>query len=197
MTDMTAPKPPILVAVDFSEDSKEALIWACRLSETTNDPLVVLHVIHDMAAHPGFYHQQKTEGLESMQSVAESMMDEFLAQIRDDHPEISTLSSADLQFIPGLPPTRIVEVSGLLQARLIAMGSRGMTSLPHKLLGATAERVAELSKIPVVIIKSEKHGVLKKKERKRKEKRMKKDRKFLKTLLGLQPKPSEKDAIDE
>lgn len=188
---------PLLVAVDFSEDSMAALKWACRLAETTGAPLVILHVIHDLASNPGFYHPVKTDGLQPMEDVAESMMDEFLLRLRSEHPELQILDKADLQFIPGLPPTRIIEVSGLLQASLIAIGSRGLTSLPHRLLGATAERVTELSKIPVVIIKSDSHGVLDKEEMKRKKKHLKKDRKRLKHLLGIAPKVSEKIDADE
>ena len=72
-----------------------------------------------------------------------------------------------------------------------------MTCLPHRLLGATAERVAELSNIPVVIIKSDNHGILNKKELKRKDKRLRKDRKRLKHLLGIAPKEGENTDSDE
>lgn len=188
---------PLVVAVDFSEDSMAALKWACRLAETTSAPLVILHVVHDLASNPGFYHPVKTAGLQPIQDVAESMMDEFLLRLRSDHPEIQVLDKADLQFVPGLPPTRIVEVSHLLKASLIAIGSRGMTSLPHRLLGATAEKVAELAKIPVVIIKSDSHGVFNKKELKRQEKHLKKDRKRLKDMLGVVNKVRGKVDIDE
>ena len=188
---------PLVVAVDFSEDSMAALKWACRLAETTSAPLVVLHVVHDLASNPGFYHPVKTAGLQPIQDVAESMMDEFLLRLRSENPELQILDKADLQFVPGLPPTRIVEVSHLLKASLIAIGSRGITSLPHRLLGATAEKVAELSKIPVVIIKSDSHGVLNKKELKRQEKHLKKDRKRLKDMLGVVSKVRGKVDTDE
>jgi len=188
---------PLLVAVDFSEDSMAALNWACRHAETTGAPLVILHVIHDLASNPGFYHPIKTIGLQPMEDVAESMMDEFLLRLRSEHPELQILDKADLQFVPGLPPTRIVEVSSLLKASLIAIGSRGVTSLPHRLLGATTERVAELSKIPVVIIKSDSHGVLDKKEQKLQKKHLKKDRKRLKHILGLTDSEGEKADADE
>lgn len=197
MSETSNSNSPILVAVDFSEDSKAALKWACWLAEITGDPLVILHVVHDMASNPGFYHPEKTDGLQPMQEVAESMMDEFLLHLRSESPELQILDKADLQFVPGLPPTRIVEVSSLLQAKLIAIGSRGLTSLPHRLLGATAERVAELSKIPVVVIKSDNHGVLNKKELKRKDKHLKKDRKRLKHLLGIGSKETGNTDSDE
>ena len=186
----------VLVAIDFSEDSKAALLWACDFAECSSVPLIMLHVVHDLASHPGFYHPEQSDHLESMQDVAESMMAEFLARLKTDHPELCSIDEADLRFIPGLPPTRIVEVAGLLNSRLIVIGSRGMTGPAHKQLGSVAHRVVELSAIPVVVIKSETHGVLKKKERKRLEKRQKKDRKKLKDLLGISHKPESMDGVD-
>lgn len=182
---------PVLVAIDFSEDSKAALVWACKFTDCVESRLIVLHVVHDLAFHPGFYHPEKTERLQPMQAVAEKMMEEFLAQARGEHPELRALApgAADLRFVPGLPPTRIVEVAGLLKAGLIAIGSRGLTCLPHKLLGAVAERVAELSSIPVVIVKSETRAVLDKKEIKRWSKQRKREREQLKEVLGLDPDP--------
>lgn len=196
MTETTSPglpseisaKNPILVAVDFSEDSKAALIWACKLAECTEAPLILLHVVHDLASHPGYYRENATKNLQPMQEVAESMMDEFLSQLRSEHSGFEQLDTADLQFVPGLPPSRIVEVATLLKAGMIVMGSRGLTGLPHKLLGATAERVAELSKLPILLVKSETHGVLGKKDQKLREKRIKKDRKRLRDILGIKTK---------
>lgn len=188
---------PILAAIDFSEDSKAALIWACNFAECSDAPLTVLHVVHDLASHPGFYHPEKTVRLEPMQDVAESMMEAFLAKLRSEHPGLKPLQTLNLQFVPGLPPSRIVEVAGLLKAGLIVIGSRGTTGLPHKLLGAVAERVAELAVVPVVIVKSETHGALDKKDQKRAEKRQKKDRRKLKDLLGIKKKSDSQDGVSE
>ncbi len=184
---------PILVATDFSDDSKAALVWACKFAECTSSPLILLHVIHDLASNPGFYHTENNGLLQPMEEVAEAMMNNFLQQARNENPELQSLAPgvADLRLVPGLPPTRIVEVAGLLKASMIAIGSRGMTSLPHRLLGAVAERVAELSLIPVVIVKSENNGVLDKKEIDRWAKRRKHERKQLRTILGMKPKTDE------
>ena len=79
----------VLVAIDFSEDSKAALLWACNFADCSSAPLILLHVVHDLASHPGFYHPEKADHLESMQEVAESMMAEFLARLKTDHPELA------------------------------------------------------------------------------------------------------------
>ena len=186
----------VLVAIDFSEDSKAALLWACNFAECSSAPLILLHVVHDLASHPGFYHPEKLDHLEPMQEVAESMMTEFLAQLKIEHPELCSIDEADLRFVPGLPPTRIIEVASLLNSHLIVIGGRGINDPLDKRLGSVAQRVVELSTIPVVVIKSEAHGVLKKKERKRREKRQKKDRKKLKDLLGISHKSELVEGVD-
>ena len=187
---------PILVATDFSEDSKAALLWACAFADCTGAPLVLVHVIHDLASNPGFYHPENTGFMEPMQDVAESMMEDFLTRLRSEHPGLAALKTLAVQFVPGLPPSRIVEVSNLLNARLIAMGCCGMTSHSHKRLGAVSERVAEKSLLPVVLIKSENQGAPGKKELKKKEKRMKKDRRKLKELLSLSSKEKKEGDVN-
>ena len=176
---------PVLVATDFSEDSKAALIWACKFAGCNHAPLILLHVVHDPVSSPGFYRKTKEDQMLPMQTVAESMMAEFLDDLESEQPGLLDRSRLDLRLVPGLPPSRIVEVAALLAAGLVVVGSRGITGLPHTLLGSTAERVVELSPVPVVVVKSGKHAKSDKKNLKRKKKRQKKDRRKLKKLLGL------------
>jgi nucleotide-binding universal stress UspA family protein len=158
--------------------------------------LVLLHVVHDPSYNPGFYRKSREDYLQPMQAVAESMMAEFLDEIRATAPDLDSLDRADSRFVSGLPPSRIVEVTDLLGAVLIVMGSRGTTGLPHKLLGSVSERVVELSPVPVVVVKSENPGKDSKKEKKRKEKKQKKERKKLKGVLGIGHEPGAPGDID-
>jgi nucleotide-binding universal stress UspA family protein len=180
----TPSEGPVVACIDFSEDSREALLWAARYAGNCATPLVLLHIVHDLASHPGFYHPEKTDQLEPMQTVAASMMDDFLEDTRKQHPDLPALATAGVRLVPGLPPTRIVEVAGLLKASLIVLGGHGMAQHSHKRLGAVAERVAEMSRIPTVIVK-QKSAPLSDKELKRQKKRQKKERKMLKKLLGV------------
>lgn len=185
--------PRILVAIDFSEDSRAALDWAVHYAERCSMRLVILHVVHEPASSPGFYRKDGREPLQPMQEVANSMMAEFLAQAKAENPESKPLAEADLRFVPGLPPTRIVEVSDLLGAKLTVVGSRGITGLPHMLLGSVAERVIELSPRPVVVVKAEASARPQKKDLKRLRKQQKKDRKRLKGMLGVEDLPEDRD----
>jgi len=126
---------PILVAVDFSDDSKAAVLWACEFAHCIGKRLLLLHVIHDPASSPGFYHSESLGQMQPMKDVAESMMNDFLAEMTTKYPYLEALKTADTRLLDGLPPGRIVEAAGLLKAKLIVIGSRGMTGLEHILLG--------------------------------------------------------------
>jgi len=190
------PTQRILVAVDFSEDSRAALIWACKFAECNHAELITLHVVHDLASNPGFYRRGKEDSMLPMQAVAEEMMDDFLADIGAENPEFTELNQVVSRFISGLPPTRIVEAADLLKAELIVVGSRGITGLPHKLLGSTAERVVELSPGPVVVVKAKNHGKLSKKEKKRMEKQLKKEKKRMKKILKTEQAPEPEGGVN-
>ncbi|MBL4902719.1 MAG: universal stress protein [Desulfocapsa sp.] len=145
---------PILVAIDFSADSESALLWACTYTKYTAAPLIILHIVHDPADAPGFYHNEANDWLEPMEAVANRMAKDFMKKVIAKHPDLSLLQDARLEFVAGLPPGRIVEFAEKEQAQLIVIGSCGRSGLSHILLGSVAERVAQISKIPVVIVKT-------------------------------------------
>lgn len=163
----------VLVAIDFSEDSKAAIRWACQFSDPTTTQLVLLHVVHDPVGTPGFYRSKKHDQVIPMKDIAEAMMAEFAAELIANNPDLDLLKQARTQLVAGLPPGRIVEVAKGLSAELIVIGSRGMTGLPHLMLGSVAERVVELSEIPVVVVKAKNHGNKKRKKKKKKGKNKK------------------------
>jgi nucleotide-binding universal stress UspA family protein len=149
---------PVLVGIDFSEDSKAALVWAARYAKLAGLALAVLHVVHDPAERPGFYSKKKESQIRPMSDVAKEMLDEFMAKMAAEHPDLPQLAQADTQLVRGLPPGRIVEVAEEIGAQLIVVGSRGRTALQSILLGSVAERVVQLSGVPTVVIKASQHG---------------------------------------
>lgn len=145
---------PILVPVDFSPHSEEALIWAAQLSECLRAPLRVLHVAHDPESAPGYYVQSKRKKhLRRIGEAADEMMNSFLARVAKKNDEIEVLQNVEPILVHGLPVTRILEVAENLGASMIVVGSQGRTGLPHLLLGSKAARVAQLSPVPVTIVK--------------------------------------------
>lgn len=149
-------KDRLLVPVDFTPFSEEALFFASELAEKLEAQLLVLHVIHDPLEAPGFYAQKgkKRKFLRSMEEAAEEMMDEFLIKIRKLHPDNTPIKKAIPILVVGIPVTRIVEIAEKKQAKMIIIGSHGRTGLSNLLLGSKAEQVVRLSPVPVTVVKS-------------------------------------------
>lgn len=150
---------PILVPVDFSPHSAEALVWAARLGQGLGLPLKILHVAHDPESAPGYYVQSKRKKhLKRIGEAASEMMEDFLKQVAHDNETTELLQGIEPILVHGLPVTRILEMAEKLEASMIVVGSQGRTGLPHLLLGSKAARVAQLSPVPVTIIKRPKAG---------------------------------------
>jgi len=151
---------PILVAVDFSDYSAEALVWAATLSERLGAPLVVLHVVHDPESAPGYYKHSKKwkKHLVRMEEAAAGMMADFVDRIGKENPDVPGLRSLDTQLVVGLPVTRILEVAKRSGAQMIVTGSQGRTGLSRLLLGSKAQKVAQLATVPVTIVKTGESG---------------------------------------
>ena len=146
----------LLVPVDFTSFSEDALVFASELAKCMSAQLIVLHVIHDPAESPGFYARnvKKKKYLQSMEEAAEEMMQEFLDKMRQAFPDNEPIKKATPLLMVGTPVTRIVEVAEKKQATMIILGSQGRTGLSSLLLGSKAANVVQLSTVPVTVVKS-------------------------------------------
>lgn len=149
---------PVLVAVDFSTDSVLATLWAARQADLLDVPLIVLHVVHDPAASPGFYRKPGEDYLRPMVDVAKEMLREFLQNLQAEHSDLQALTTAHTRLVSGLPAGRIAEIAAETGACIVVVGSRGRTGLQSILLGSIAERVAQICSVPVVIVKDPADG---------------------------------------
>ena len=148
----------LLVAVDFTLFSEEALIFAGKLANKLPAKILVLHVIHDPAEAPGFYNKKmkKKKFLRSMEEAANEMMEEFLKKMKKAFPGQTPIQQAMPLLVSGTPVTRIIEVAEKKQVSMIIVGSHGRTGLSRMLIGSKAERLVRLSPIPVIVIKPSK-----------------------------------------
>ena len=148
----------LLVPVDFTSFSEEALVFASGLAKCMSARLLVLHVIHDPAEAPGFYARQrkKKKYLQTMEDAAEEMMQEFLKKMRQAYPDETPIKKATPLLVVGTPVKRIVEVAEKKRVKMIIIGSHGRTGLSSLLLGSKAGQVVQLSTIPVTVVKTSK-----------------------------------------
>jgi nucleotide-binding universal stress UspA family protein len=145
----------ILVALDGSEASSDALRQAAQLARQLGSELVLLHGIPDVRA--------PILGYESMM-YSSSDPDEVDAQLQlEGH---SILQKAKDQIAP-LESTAIVSrakgnrIADLIlqtaqeqQADLIAIGTHGYSGLDRLLLGSVAEAVVHHAKVPVLVVRA-------------------------------------------
>jgi nucleotide-binding universal stress UspA family protein len=146
----------LLVAVDFSSFSREAVLFAARLADDLDAAIIILHVIHDPAEAPGFYAKKKKKKkyLQNIEDSAADMMEEFVQDLQNENPKLNNLSKAETLLVIGTPVKRIIEVAKKKKARMIVLGSHGRTGFTHFLVGSKVNKVVQLSTIPVTVVKS-------------------------------------------
>lgn len=147
----------ILVPVDFSPHSEAALLLAHQYARCFDAKVLVLHVVHDPGEEPGYYAKSfKKKRMARMEDSAMDMLNEFLDKLAKSNKVLEGLKNIEPLLIKGLPTTRILEVAEKRNAFMIVMGSTGRTGLKHLLLGSVAERVVQLSPVPVIVAKIKK-----------------------------------------
>jgi len=141
----------ILVAIDFSAGSAQALRWALKLSIKFDSQLLLLHILHDPAEAPGFYCSEKsgTKVFRNMEEAASTMMDEFVEKHLKDWEKF------DARIIPGLPPEEIVRVAEKEEVDMIVIGTRGHSGIKRLMIGSVTDRVIRTCTCPVLAVHSE------------------------------------------
>ena len=136
----------ILVPVGFSEQSLAALKQACLIAKIKKSEVIILSVIEE---------QSKISGL-----LIDNPYEEIRSKVKDKLDEISEMHSSkfsvkvDSMVASGKIYEQIVEVSSMINANLIVMGTNGSPKgVIKKFIGSNAERVVRLSNIPVITIK--------------------------------------------
>ena len=148
-------RAPILVPIDFSPESIEALAWAADIAACKKTELVVLHVVHDLGEAPGYYAVKgRKKQLHRMEDVASDMLDDFQKEMVEKYPKSSKIKSGKFKLVVGIPVSRILEIVDKVKAQEVVMGSKGRTGLGHLLLGSKAEQVVRLCPVPVTIVKT-------------------------------------------
>lgn len=151
-------KNNILIPVDFSPDSLAAIDQGIVLGKALNADLILLHVVHDSADNPGFYHKKKKNKkiVQLMGENAEEMMADFVKKHSIGKQAKKAGLNVKKRFARGIPASQIVKASVKENSSMIVMGSSGRSGLAHLLVGSVAERVVQLAAAPVMVVKNPK-----------------------------------------
>ena len=140
----------ILVPLDFSQASVEALDYAVWLAKQFHTAIHLVHVYppDEASSVPGAGHLL----FESAEAI--ERLNEELTGIHRKH--VPTFCPDNCHIRRGRPYEEIVRLAREIDADLIALSTRGHSGLKHLLLGSTAERVVRNAPCPVLVVRKRK-----------------------------------------
>lgn len=140
----------ILVAVDFSKLSYEALAYGIDLAQELGARLTVLYVVEPLEF-------TGVDVLGGTPIATQSIVDEHLRQARAElervkKRKLAALDGATTTVRMGRPAEEIVAAGGKGKSNLIVLGTHGRSGLSHLLMGSVSERVVRHALCPVVVV---------------------------------------------
>lgn len=141
----------ILVPVDFSDGSVNALRLAVSMGRASGAKLTLLHV----GVVPHVYDTEL-----SIVGVGPSVFLDLSGQIATEHKHrLERLIASDVPsemttvaiVREGYAPDEILDVIKEVHPDLVVMGTHGRTGLARALLGSVAERVIRQAEVPVLV----------------------------------------------
>lgn len=140
----------LICPTDFSDDSKEAIRYAVKMS---NENQTTIHLIHTVEApivlevNSAIYYQKMVE---TLNEAAENDMKNLLKELNEKY--------QGYQFTGTIKDNvdsaeSVVELANAKNADAIVMSTHGRRGLKRLLMGSVTESVMRLSDVPVIIIK--------------------------------------------
>jgi len=141
----------ILVPIDFSDCSLDALEYAVLVARRAGASVRLLHVLEPVSYGLDFTLPHATKSGRQRELMNKRLTD-LAAAISDSSVK------ADVQLRGGLPPDSILDAARTVPADLIVMGTHGRRGLSHMVSGSVAEAVLRKAVCPVLTVRSPKFG---------------------------------------
>jgi universal stress protein A len=140
----------VLVAVDFSKLSHEALDYAIELARSAKASVTALYVVEPIEF-------AGVDVLGGAPMASQAIVDEHLKQARVEMERLRTRKLADVPGSKavvrlGRPADEICALGGKGRSNLIVVGTHGRSGLAHLVMGSVAERVVRHANCPVLVV---------------------------------------------
>jgi nucleotide-binding universal stress UspA family protein len=145
----------ILVPIDFSEPSQQALRYARPFAEQFGASLTLLHVMEPVV-YPAEFGYAPLAPLEA----EEPRQNELQARLQQMGIGLGTTVSVKSIVRVGRVWKEIVDVAKAQDTDLIIVATHGYTGLKHALLGSVAEKVLRHAPCPALVVRTEEHDFL-------------------------------------
>ena len=150
----------ILVPVDFSEDSLNALRYARDFAKPLGAQLVILYVIEPIyyATPSDMYVSSPNIGMlmEEQRRIGKEQLQRLAADLKKKGQRFRAVIKC------GAPAQVVADTAKSLKADMIVMGTHGRTGIAHVLMGSVAEKVVRHAPCPVLTVR---HGAIKSRQR--------------------------------
>ena len=139
----------ILVPIDFSEPSKEALKAAAGFARQFGAKLTLLNVVEPVATPDFAYFPLVMEN------------DKVIARCKQELEKLTNSEGIEPALVEktlvrnGVPFKEITNAARTLKADLIVISTHGYTGLAHVFIGSTAERVVRHAHCPVLVVRAQ------------------------------------------
>lgn len=140
-------KKQIIVPVDDSTHSYQALKYACNVATETDADIVLVNVRPHYEASPNF-HQfvSKEEIIEYVEEAANNILDKALQSVEDQNIHIEKVVRV------GVPKVEITDLAKERNACCIIMGRRGLGAVKSAFIGSVSLGVLQLATCPVTMV---------------------------------------------
>ena len=139
----------ILVPVDFSDHSREALDVAIGLAEAFGGEIHLLHCypINPVGVSP--------YGIVIPEGFDRELREGASRQLGEWSKHVAARGVACHQTLSSMFPSEVIaKTVEEIGADLIVMGTRGLAGIKHVMLGSVAERTIRIAPCPVLTVKS-------------------------------------------
>lgn len=144
----------ILVPLDFSPPSDQALQYGAALAEEFGASIVLLHVVEERLVTGPLPAEVY---LGELPKVREDLVKEAQTRLMKS---LETLNARGIaatgEVLVGGPSHVILDQAANTGVDLIVMGTHGRTGLTHLLIGSVAERVIRHAPCPVFVVREKK-----------------------------------------
>jgi nucleotide-binding universal stress UspA family protein len=160
--ELKEPKPVmqvnnILVPVDFSNYSKNALAYAVNIAQSYKAQLQVLHIIEE-TMHPAFSISGKSSIFDLLPGIKDDSRKRAEKMLKE---VISDDIKSNVYVKGGRAASDIINFAKENSTGLIVIATHGLTGLEHMLLGSVTEKVVRMAHCPVFTVKAFGRSLLK------------------------------------
>jgi len=142
----------IVIATDGSENTQRAISYGIEIAKLSGATVHALYVVDTTS----FSSIPIDAGWEAMYETLRTEGENAISKVKE-HGEVSGVEVREV-LLEGHPSNEIIDFAENNNADLIVVGTLGKTGLDRFLMGSVAEKVVRGSKVPVLVVRSEKQS---------------------------------------